>query len=172
MSDDEVDITKGTTENRKNMNIFSCLVINLGSTWKGAFDILMLFVSCYNIFGNALYSAFGMSDSFTFMIVDQCVETMFLFDMFFCFCQEYLDEETYTVESDIKIIAKHYLSGSFFFDLVAWVPVDLILRLQNKNNEEAISPLWRLFKLLRMPRLAQLLDVDKCKNIVNSYYDK
>ena len=43
-------------------NIFNLLVIKKDSTWKGAFDIIMLIVSCYNIFGNALYSAFGLSD--------------------------------------------------------------------------------------------------------------
>ena len=71
---------------KKDMNIFNCLVISQDSTWKGAFDIIMLFVSCYNIFGNAYYSAFGKSDSWTFFWLDQCVEALFLLDLLFCFC--------------------------------------------------------------------------------------
>ena len=46
----------------------------------------MLAVSCYNIFGNAFYSAFGKSDSLTFFIIDYSVEFLFLLDMIFCFC--------------------------------------------------------------------------------------
>ena len=62
------------------------------------------------------------------------------------------------------------MRGSFIFDFLAWFPIELIQQQQNPNV--TVSPLLRLFKLLRMPRLAQLLDVEKCKNIVNSYYEK
>jgi len=65
-----------------------------------------------------------MSDQEYFWYLDNFVETLFLMDMVFCFCQEYLDEETYTVQSDIKTIAKHYLKRSFIFDLLAWLPID------------------------------------------------
>ena len=100
LSEDEEEKTEvfiGTTPGKKDMNIFNCLVITKDSTYKGSFDILMLFVSCYNIFGNAFYSAFGKSESDTFFWLDIGVEMLFLFDLLFCFCQEYLDEETYTV---------------------------------------------------------------------------
>ena len=95
----EVDNLEGQDSGNKNQtpNVFNFLVIKKDCTWKGAFDLLMLFVSCYNIFGNALYSAFGMSDEKYFWYLDNFVETLFLMDMVFCFCQEYLDEETYTV---------------------------------------------------------------------------
>ena len=111
------------------------LVIEKDSTWKGAFDIIMLIVSCYNIFGNALYSAFGLSDQPYFWYLDNFVETLFLFDMLFCFCQEYLDEETYTVQSEIKTIAKHYLKKSFIFDLLAWLPIDQVILLQFDESQ-------------------------------------
>ena len=85
--DEKIDVFAGaSTGGKKDMNIFNCLVISQDSTWKGAFDIVMLIVSCYNIFGNAFYSAFGKSESWHFMILDQCVETLFLLDLLFCFC--------------------------------------------------------------------------------------
>ena len=58
--------------------------------------------------------------------MDQAVESLFLLDMAFCFCQEYLDEETYTLVSDLKTIAKHYMKKSFIFDLLAWLPLEII----------------------------------------------
>jgi len=81
------------------------LVIDKDSTWKGGFDIVMLIVSCYNIFGNAYYSAFGIPSSLLFVLIDYFVEALFLFDMIFCFFQAYVDEETYSEVNDIKRIA-------------------------------------------------------------------
>jgi len=85
---------------------------------------MMLIVSCYNIFANAYYSAFGIPESISLIVFDYSVEIMFLLDMIFCFCQEYKDEETYTMVSDIKRIAKNYIKGSFVFDLMAWLPIE------------------------------------------------
>ena len=88
VSDDEekTDALTGGALAKKDMNIFNCLVITTDNTWKSFFDILMLFVSCYNIFGNAYYSAFGKSESWSFFWIDSCVEFLFLLDMIFCFC--------------------------------------------------------------------------------------
>lgn len=62
------------------------LVISKDSYWKGMFDLLMMFASIFNIFGNAYYSAFGVPESTQNIILDNIVETLFLFDMIFCFC--------------------------------------------------------------------------------------
>ena len=151
--DDDYDFNTGMESQNKH-NCFNKLVISRNSTWKVVFDIVMLFVSCYNIFGNAYFSAFEITEDLQFLILDQVVESMFLMDMIFNFCQEYLDEESYMVISDIKVIAKHYMRRSFIFDLLAWIPFEFIF---GKYR------LYRLFKLLRLPRLAELLNVEKVK---------
>lgn len=83
----------------------------------------MLFVSCYNIFMNAYYSAFGIPIEDYFIWVDNFVESLFFCDLIFCFCQEYLDEETYSLVTNIKLIAKHYLKKTFIVDFVACLPI-------------------------------------------------
>ena len=40
------------------------MVIKKDSKWKGIFDLTLMFVSCFNIFANAYYSAFGVPVSF------------------------------------------------------------------------------------------------------------
>lgn len=128
-------------------------------------------VSIYNIFGNAFFSAFGEPEDQWFSILDLLVETMFLFDMIFCFFQEYKDEETYNMVSSFRKIVNHYVRKSFVFDLVAWFPLVYFL-------DEAMPKYFfyrriiRLLKLFRLPRLAQLLDVEKCKSLLNEYYGK
>ena len=103
----------------------------------------MLPVSCYNVFGNAYYSAFGSSNNIYLIIINWIVETLFLIDIVFCFTQEYLDDDTYNLVSDLPTIAKEYLKGNFIFDFFAWIPFNSIF-VQNR--------LYRLFKLLRIPR--------------------
>lgn len=83
----------------------------------------MLIVSCYNVFGNAYYAAFGMpKDNWGLYIFDYFVEFLFLIDLFCCFVEEYKDEETFTDVSEVRLIAMHYLKGSFIFDLLAIIP--------------------------------------------------
>ena len=139
-------------------------MIKQDNAWKGGFDIIMLMISCYNIFGNAYVAAFGISMELHIVIIEQAVESFFLLDMVFSFCQEYLDEETYVVVNDLRSIAKHYLKKNFVFDLLAWIPFEYI-------GSGTDVRLFRLLKLLRLPRLADLLNVEKFKQIVNSYCD-
>ena len=82
---------------------------------------------------------------------------MFLMDIVFTFCQEYLDEETYKVVSDIKLIAINYLKGTFIFDFLAWIPFEWIF------SDYHHVRLFRLLKLFRVPRLAALINVDNFK---------
>lgn len=135
-------------------------MIKRDSSLKGAFDIVMLFVSVYNIYGNAYYSAFeaGLDNQLWFLLFDNIIELLFFIDMCCCFCQEYVDQETFSEVSDIKAIAINYLKGSFIFDLLAVIPFEIIF-----NRYVSKPRLWRLMKLLRMPRLSQLLDVEKFK---------
>ena len=83
----------------------------------------MLIVSYYNIFSNAYYSAFGIPESITLKVFDYSLEIFFLFDMICCFCQEYKDEDTYLMVSDIKKIAIKYMKGSFIIDMLALLPI-------------------------------------------------
>ena len=88
-------------------------------------------------------------------------------DFIFCFLQEYQDIESSTYVNDIVKIAKHYVRGSAIFDLLACIPFSLILG--NKLNVEA--RLFRLLKLFRVPRLVELLNVNRVKRNINEYYN-
>lgn len=64
----EEEAVQKTTLDQK--TLFKFLVISKDSGWKGFFDMLMLFVACYNIFSNAYFAAFGTSESFWFLFSD------------------------------------------------------------------------------------------------------
>ena len=138
-------------------------MIKKDSTWKAIFDNVMLIASCYNTFTQAYFAAFGNPTSKGQIFLDYFVEVLFFLDFIFCFCQEYKDEETYTVVSDIKKIAKHYIKGSCIFDFLANVPFDAYFMESDTQMMVEQSRLFRLLKLLRVPRLFELLNVDRFK---------
>mmetsp|Transcript_33416 Transcript_33416/g.51281 ORF Transcript_33416/g.51281 Transcript_33416/m.51281 type:complete len:158 (+) Transcript_33416:1178-1651(+) len=133
----------------------------------------MLIASCYNTFSQAYYAAFGNPTNIYQNFGDYGIEFLFYLDFFFCFFQEYKDEETYTVVSDIKKIAKHYLKGSCIFDLLANIPFEIFFTI-GKDPQKTIDDgrLYRLFKLLRVPRLFALLNVDRIKQSITDYYNR
>lgn len=88
-----------------------------------------------------------------------------MLDMVFNFLEEYLDEETYTYVTDLKKISLRYLKGKFIFDLLAWLPLNLMIELFDGRKR-----LFRVLKMLRLPRLAQLLNVERVKKLVNEHY--
>ena len=102
------------------------VVVKHDNPFKEYFDLVMLPVSCYNVFGNAYYSAFGSSNDLIIQVIDWVVESLFFIDILFNFTQEYLDDETYAIVSDWGTIAKRYLKSSFIFDFFAWVPFNMI----------------------------------------------
>ena len=69
------------------MAILNKLLIKRDSSLKGAFDILMLIVSVYNIYGNAYYSAFEITfkNQLWFILFDNIIELLFFIDMCCCF---------------------------------------------------------------------------------------
>ena len=140
------------------------LVIKRDSTLKGIFDMTMLFVSCYNIFSNAYYSAFGIPTSMKFVISDNIIEGLFWLDMLLMFCTEYLDDETYANVNEFRSIFFHYLKGTFIVDFIACLPITIFIWAIHTEsstfNQEQIR-LFRLVKFLRLPRLAALLNVQK-----------
>lgn len=85
------------------------VVVKHDNALKEYFDMIMLPVSCYNVFGNAYYSAFGSSNDFYIIVIDWVVESLFLIDILFCFTQEFLDDETYVIVDDLLTIGKRYL---------------------------------------------------------------
>ena len=104
------------------------MVIKKESGWKNIFDFVILILAAYTIIVNAYYAAFGIPTNTKQIVVDYTIEVFFLLDIFFSFCQEYVDSETYAVESNIHAIALNYIKSRFIFDLLAVIPLDLFLR--------------------------------------------
>jgi hypothetical protein len=129
--------------------LLDIFVIPLGSRWKRYFDLVLTIVCVFNVYSNAFYAANGLPhNTMIDNLIDISIEMLFLLDIFFNFFLSYKDEETFEIDVSFLSIAKRYLKKSFFFDFIAWFPIEYIF-----HNVEKIR-IFRLLKLLRIPRLA------------------
>ena len=78
--------------------------------------------------------------------------------------QAYENEETLRVVDDLKLIAKRYLNGHFILDFLAVLPLDLL------PGDD--SHLWKLLKLLRLPRLSQIVSLSNYKVLLKFILDR
>ena len=72
-------------KNKQNASFSKLIVVKRDNIFKEYFDMVMLPVSCYTVFGNAYFAAFGFSTDPYINILNWVVETLFLIDMVFNF---------------------------------------------------------------------------------------
>ena len=85
-------------------------------------------------------------------VVDRIVDCFFILDVAFNFLTGYTSQDHATIVMQPGKIARHYAKTWLVFDLIASVPVDLML-----GNFVRVMKLLRLVKLFRMLRLNRIL---------------
>ncbi len=136
----------------------------MNSRWKAIFDILMLGLVTYSCFTSVFYVAFASPTNTPHIVFDWFVEAMFVSDMIFNFCQEYIDTETYEpVNSHKKIFRKYVLKGWFFADFISVFPFVAIFK------DEAL--LIKLLRLVRLIRLTKLMNTSKVNHLLKSFLE-
>jgi hypothetical protein len=81
------------------------------------------------------------------------------------FFTEYISEEDFYPVRDIKKIGMRYIKSSFVFDILTVIPFRYMVR------EAEVQNLLQLFKLLRLPRLFQLIEPKQFTGLIKSYYN-
>jgi potassium voltage-gated channel Eag-related subfamily H protein 7 len=87
------------------------------------------------------------------------IDICFLIDMIMRFFVAYPDLISARMVSDFYLIAKRYLTGWFFVDMVSLVPWDWIVLVQESWDTSGSSPAyhnpWRILRLLRILRIVR-----------------
>ncbi len=96
--------------------------------------------------------SFVDEDPLGWIIVDSLVDLVFFVDIIINFLSAYYNSEDNLI-FDRKKIALNYLKGWFFIDLMAVLPISLIM----KSSKDYTS----LARLARMPRLYRLIRIAK-----------
>ena len=112
--------------------------------------------------------AFIEDESFAIILVDYIVDVSFWLDIVVNFLTAYDDPVRGVLIINFKLIASNYLSGWFFLDFTACVPVDGIMNLITMADETGgevklarLARLYRLWRLVRIMRMSKILKMAK-----------
>lgn len=149
------------------------LVINHNSPGYLAFNFFVTFcclVSSYIAVYMACHRITMEGKGFTLVVfIMYSFEAVFMLDIFvnFLLSYEYMSPLGKQVQRDVIEIAKHYLTTTFYKDLIPIVPLQMIELKNNRNT------LFYLIKLFRLAKGFRLLDVfylmKKIKEIFKNY---
>jgi hypothetical protein len=134
------------------------MIIKQDDTYLIIFNYIIAVVSAYSCITSVYFAAFE-EPSTQQETIDLAIESFFWIDIILHFFEEYRDSKTHETVSDLRWIAYHYvLKSTFFLDLLAVFPFYSIFG--------GIAILTRLFRLIRMPKLINLLNNYKFLRLV------
>ena len=112
--------------------------------------------------------AFATEEPKSWMIFYLTIDAFFFVDIILTFFTSINDDKKVYEITDKRTIARTYLRGWFWIDVVSIIPLDFIL-LTNTNNATVLArfaKIGKLYKLIRMIRLAKVLKLLKKRNTV------
>jgi hypothetical protein len=122
--------------------------------------ILLLLYSCLYVPVEVAFLEFkqGSAGSYVDKTFNITIDVLFFVDIIVNFLQAY---EIHDSSFEIRLgkIAKNYLFGWFFIDLVACIPVDLVEIVLLAFNDDANLEASRYAKLARIPRIYRIFRI-------------
>lgn len=152
------DETLGLDEKQLEYYHNSTCLFRYNDTWRANWDLFIMGLAIWNCFVIPIEVAFEPSflNNFIFTVINSLIDFLFLIDIFVVFRTSYV--ESYTGEEILYscAIAKNYLFGRFWIDLLATIPFDLIgLLILGGNNKEL--QIFGILKLVRIARLSKII---------------
>ena len=95
-----------------------------------------------------------VTDSLYYLLLNSVIDILFLVDILITFRTTYIVPSTGNEISEPKAIAKQYLKGRFWMDLLATIPFDLIA---GDNPNFQFTTLFGLLKTTRVLRLGRII---------------
>lgn len=97
-------------------------------------------------------------NSIWFNLFDSSIDILFMIDVFINFRTSYINSKTGEEIFDLKMIAKNYLRGRFWLDILASLPLDILtLFLFSSDSDTTAFDLFGLLKLVRVLRLSRII---------------
>jgi len=148
-----------------------CCILRMNSKMRVRWEALILLLAVWNGFSIPYSIAFydPSEEDITMDIVNFITDVLFFLDVIVNFRTTIIDKATNEEVFDTKIIARMYMKGRFWIDLLASVPFDIIISAcligisqisgnnDAKNNNLTILSMLGLLKLVRILRLSRLI---------------
>eukprot|EP00947_MAST-08B_sp_MAST-8B-sp1_P005483 g5483.t1 len=135
-------------------------------------DILVMLLLMYVTFIIPVRVCFTINDEITeewtsVDIFELILDIVFIVDVGVNFVTAFHEEKTFKMVVSPKRIAMRYITGWFFIDIIACIPINLILRgVGGAASESSINRIGKLARLPRMFRLLRLLRLMKLLRIL------
>jgi CRP-like cAMP-binding protein len=123
-------------------------------------DLFVMVLATWNCFTIPFNAAFRpvIMENIYFEIFNACIDILFMVDVAICFRTSFMNPKTGEEVFDIKVIAKHYLKGRFWVDILASLPLDVIgLLVLSGSGSTVIFEAFGLLKLVRVLRLSRII---------------
>jgi hypothetical protein len=98
------------------------------------FDVMISLILCISCFTVPLDLAFQHMFAGDMMWFNYAIDVFFFMDIVVNFFSATQDDE-YQIIDDRKIVVKQYMKGWFLIDIVAIIPLDLLIPQQENGNE-------------------------------------
>ncbi|KAG7400715.1 hypothetical protein PHYBOEH_004762 [Phytophthora boehmeriae] len=135
-------------------------ILSPNSKFRVRWDLLSVFLICYNSFSIPFQLSFGSTISHSNAMLDyfqRFVDAFFMADIIVNFCSAY--EERGQIEVRVKSIAMKYLKSWFLIDFISAFPLYYIT-----GQYYRIPQLARMFRLFRLLRLVRMLTITRILN--------
>lgn len=138
-------------------------VIHPFSSFRRSWDINLMLALTYVALCVPFVIGFEVQyDKATVMyVVDRIVDCFFILDVVFNFFTGYTSHDHATVVMEPGKIARHYTRTWLVFDLVASVPIDLMLMSDGEGAAYRGTKFVRVMKLLRLVKLFRMLRLNR-----------
>jgi len=146
-----------------------CIIMQ-NNPYKMMWDVWVLFLLLIVSMVVPMRLAFANEETTFWFLVYLVTDLFFLVDIFLNFFTSIDDEQKVYSITDRKTIARKYLRGWFWVDVLAILPIDIVLK-STQTEATALArfaKIGKLYKLIRMIRLAKVLKLLKSKNAVMS----
>ena len=91
-------------------------------------DLFVIILVVYNCISIPFEVSFGrIWEHFSMNVLDICIDIVFFTDILITFLTTYVNSKTGRVVYNLKSIAKNYVLGRFWVDLLASIPFELLI---------------------------------------------
>lgn len=144
---------------------------NPDSTGKAIWDIFISLLIIYSTIEIPLRIAYNLEAEGFEYAFDWFVDVMFFLDMVVTFRTGLHDKNDNTLIYNTKLIAKNYLLGWFFIDLVSTIPFDEIVAPFVHASKSALrsTKLIRTIRLVRLVKLMRILKFGRLRDKLEDF---
>eukprot|EP00931_Biecheleriopsis_adriatica_P055558 TRINITY_DN32880_c0_g2_i1.p1 TRINITY_DN32880_c0_g2~~TRINITY_DN32880_c0_g2_i1.p1 ORF type:complete len:1355 (-),score=283.65 TRINITY_DN32880_c0_g2_i1:72-4136(-) len=136
-----------------------CRIISPRDPWKVRWDVFCGIFIVYTLIAMTFRIGFDQEATGGALIFDFTVDFLFAVDTVLCFRTGYFIDQEILV-TDSWEIAKKYITTFFVFDVLAWLPMGLLVQAFTGQNPSSMRSM-KLMKFVRLVRLAKLMRLFK-----------